>query len=72
MIKGTCNPFNGTLVNNVLVEKIGFPNEKFFIRFDEIDYYRRSLRANAFVATVVDSIYYHPSTPNVKLEKFVV
>ena len=29
------NPFNGTWISNGLIEKIGFPNGKFFIKGDE-------------------------------------
>ena len=60
LIVGTINPFNGTLVSKELVEKIGYPNKDFFIKGDEQDYYYRALKANAFVATVFDSNYYHP------------
>ena len=60
LIVGTINPFNGTLVSKELVEKIGYPNKDFFIKGDEEDYYYRALKANAFVATVFDSNYYHP------------
>ena len=55
------NPFNGTLLSHGLVSKIGFPNKDFFIRGDEVDYQVRAKRAGAIVATVVDSIYYHPT-----------
>lgn len=60
LIEGTINPFNGTLVSRELVKKIGFPNKEFFIKGDEQDYFYRALNAGAFVATVVNSNYYHP------------
>lgn len=60
LIEGTINPFNGTLVSKELVKKIGFPNKEFFIKGDEQDYFYRALNAGAFVATVVNSNYYHP------------
>lgn len=60
LILGTINPFNGTLVSRELVDKIGYPNKDFFIKGDEQDYYYCALNADASVATVVDSNYYHP------------
>lgn len=54
------NPFNGTLISRALIEEIGFPNKDFFIKGDEFDYQCRAMKANAYVATVVDSLYYHP------------
>ena len=69
-IDGYCNPFNGTLINRELIETIGFPRKEFFIRFDEKDYFERSLRVNnRVVGTVVDSIYYHPSTGTNEVKK---
>ncbi|MBS5937914.1 glycosyltransferase [Clostridium sp.] len=60
LILDTINPFNGTLVSKDLITKIGFPNKDFFIKGDEQDYYNRAIKANAFIATVFDSLYYHP------------
>lgn len=60
LLMGTINPFNGTLVSRELIELIGFPNKDFFIKGDEEDYYKRALKAGAFVATVYNSNYYHP------------
>lgn len=54
------NPFNGTVISRGLIEKIGYPNGDFFIKGDEVDYYRRALKANAVVATIVSSRYRHP------------
>jgi GT2 family glycosyltransferase len=57
---GCVNPFNGTLLSNGLIKKIGFPNADFFIKGDEVDYLRRAKRDNAFVATIINSKYRHP------------
>jgi len=57
------NPFNGTLVSRELIEKIGYPNEKFFIKGDDVDYRIRAEKAGAIIATCIDSIYYHPAMP---------
>lgn len=62
LIKDLINPFNGTLVTKELIQEIGFPNKDFFIRGDEVDYQSRATRSGALIATVVDSLYYHPST----------
>ena len=56
------NPFNGTLVSRELFNKIGNVNKDFFIKGDEVDYMLRALNANAVVATITSSLYYHPST----------
>lgn len=61
LLKGLINPFNGTLLTRELIQETGFPDEKFFIRGDEVDYQSRAQQAGAFIATVVDSVYYHPS-----------
>lgn len=57
---GTVNPFNGTVLSNGLVKKIGFPNGEFFIKGDEVDYLRRAKKNEAFVATITSSRYMHP------------
>lgn len=62
LLKGEINPFNGTLVSRALVEKIGYPNGQFFIRGDEVDYIFRAREVGAFLATIIDSLYYHPAT----------
>ena len=54
------NPFNGTLVSKELMQSIGFPNKDFFIKGDEVDYTIRAKKVGAYVATVIDSLYYHP------------
>jgi GT2 family glycosyltransferase len=61
LIHGTINPFNGTLISKELISKIGFPNKNFFLKGDENDYQYRAQKANALIATVVNSFYMHPS-----------
>ena len=70
MIEKTINPFNGTLVSKELVEKIGFPNKDFFIKGDEFDYQRRSIKAGAAVHTICKSLYYHPKLERIKARIF--
>ena len=62
------SPFNGTLISKSLIEKIGYPNKDFFIKGDEYDYYCRAMEAKAYIATVINSEYYHPKikTKNTK------
>lgn len=59
--KDFISPFNGTMITRELVKKIGFPNREFFIKGDETDYYRRAKKVGAFIATVMESVYYHPN-----------
>lgn len=55
------NPFNGTFLSRNLIQEIGYPNETFFIKGDETEYSNRAKKVGAFVATVVNSYYYHPA-----------
>lgn len=61
VINNLINPFNGTLISKELIKEIGFVDKDFFIRGDEVDYQSRALKSGAFIATVIDSLYYHPS-----------
>lgn len=63
IIEGAAHPFNGTLISRKLVEAIGYPNKNYFIKGDEVDYKQRTFDANGYVATLVDSRYYHPYVP---------
>lgn len=60
LIEGAANPFNGTLITKELIAKIGYPNQDFFIKGDEVDYKQRAIDAGAYIATVIDSAYIHP------------
>ena len=60
ILQGEANPFNGTLVSRELVSAIGYPNQDFFIKGDEIDYKQRTLDAGGYIATVVAARYLHP------------
>lgn len=61
LYKNQINPFNGTFLSKELVADIGYPNADFFIKGDETDYKNRAKNVGAFVATVVNSHYYHPA-----------
>jgi len=55
-------PFNGVLLTQELVERIGLPREEFFIWGDDVEYLWRAREAGARVATVVGSRFAHPAT----------
>lgn len=62
--KPLVNPFNGTLISKELVDEIGYPRGEFFIYGDEREYVTRAVKNRAYVATVMDSLYYHPENAN--------
>ncbi len=62
------SPFNGTLISRELVSEIGMPRKDFFIKGDEAEYTMRARNADAFIATVINSVYYHPSAPEGVME----
>jgi rhamnopyranosyl-N-acetylglucosaminyl-diphospho-decaprenol beta-1,3/1,4-galactofuranosyltransferase len=55
-------PFNGVLLAQELVDRIGLPRQEFFIWGDDVEYLWRARRAGARVATVVGSHFEHPAT----------
>ena len=63
IIKGIGHPFNGTLINRRIIERVGVPKSEFFLWGDETEYYYRIVRRNKIpVCTVANSIHYHPAT----------
>ncbi|MCH7407964.1 glycosyltransferase family 2 protein [Belliella sp. DSM 111904] len=60
IIIGQANPFNGTLVSRVLIEKIGYPKKEMFIWGDEVDYQFRASNSGLGIVTVTSAIHYHP------------
>lgn len=57
-------PFNGVLLSNKLVAKIGYPNAQFFIWGDDIEYTKRAKKFGARIATISNIEFYHPTAPN--------
>ena len=55
-------PFNGVLITQELVDRIGLPREEFFIWGDDVEYLWRAREAGARCATVVDAHFLHPAT----------
>ena len=63
IIKGIGHPFNGTLINRRIVERVGVPKAEFFLWGDETEYYYRITKTNNIpVCTVANSIHYHPAS----------
>ena len=63
IIEGIGHPFNGTLLQRRIIERVGVPRPKFFLWGDETEYYYRIVKRNNIpVCTVPNSIHYHPST----------
>lgn len=59
------NPFNGTFINKVVIEKIGFIKKEMFIWGDETEYTLRAM-SNGFVPrTITSAIQYHPKIKGV-------
>ncbi|MGI8646441.1 MAG: glycosyltransferase family 2 protein [Nocardioides sp.] len=55
-------PFNGVLVTQELVDRIGLPREDFFIWGDDVEYLWRAREAGARCGTVVAAHFLHPAT----------
>lgn len=63
LIEGIGHPFNGTLLNRRIIERVGVPTPKYFLWGDETEYYYRIVKRDGIpVCTVSNSIHYHPST----------
>ena len=61
LLKNNVHPFNGTLLNRKIVERVGFPDAGLFLWGDETEYYFRIIKKHAIPAfTILDSIHYHP------------
>lgn len=63
VINNVAHPFNGTLLNRKIVERVGLPEAKLFLWGDETEYYYRIIRKNSIpFCTISASIHYHPPT----------
>lgn len=54
-------PFLGLLISKKLVERIGLPDENFFLAADDVDYCFRARKIGANVIVVGSSRLYHPA-----------
>ena len=62
IINGIGHPFNGTMLNRNIVERVGLPKPKLFLWGDETEYFWRIVKGNNIpVCTIADSIHYHPA-----------
>lgn len=59
-ISDSINPFNGTLINKKVIEKIGFIKKEMFIWGDEMEYTFRAKKNGFNVGTITEAIHYHP------------
>jgi rhamnopyranosyl-N-acetylglucosaminyl-diphospho-decaprenol beta-1,3/1,4-galactofuranosyltransferase len=55
------NFFNGTLIRDTAINRIGLPDRRLFIRGDEVEYLHRAKEAHLVCATVVAARFIHPS-----------
>jgi rhamnopyranosyl-N-acetylglucosaminyl-diphospho-decaprenol beta-1,3/1,4-galactofuranosyltransferase len=60
IVHNAASPFNSTLINRRIPEKIGFIKKEMFIWGDEIEYLFRTMENGFSVGTVAKSIHYHP------------
>lgn len=68
--EGHVNPFNGTLINRRVPEKIGFIKKEMFIWGDEVEYTSRVGKAGFKIATVCQSRHFHPEKPETQTPIF--
>lgn len=54
-------PFNGVLLSNECLRKVGYVNKKFFIWGDEYDHYWRCKQHGISPVTLLSAKFYHPS-----------
>ena len=65
VLPGVILPFNGTLISEKLISKIGTPDERFFIWGDEVDFTERARANGAEIFTVSAARFYHPKAQNI-------
>jgi rhamnopyranosyl-N-acetylglucosaminyl-diphospho-decaprenol beta-1,3/1,4-galactofuranosyltransferase len=52
--------FNGTLISDYTIKKVGYPLSDFFIYGDEYEYYSRIINNKIHIQTIVNSVVLHP------------
>lgn len=70
IIKNTANPFNGTLIKKEVIYDNGFPLGEMTGWGVEVEYLYRCIK-NAQVATITNSIHYHPKS-RIQYQKFMM
>lgn len=53
-------PFNGTLINTKIIEKIGLPRKEYFLWGDEVEYMLRAKFNGYTVCTISSARFFHP------------
>ena len=53
------NPFNGTFINRVVIEQIGYIEQKMYLYGCEIEYTYRAIKKGLRVATITSALHYH-------------
>lgn len=54
--------FNGSLIGKEVYLKIGNIKSEYFIRGDEVEYLMRCKNSDVYIASVIESLYFHPKT----------
>ena len=67
----SANFFNGTLLNNEIVKKVGLPIKELFIRGEEYEYFLRIKRAGLKIFTIRSAKVYHPSEIKIIMDNFL-
>jgi len=70
LLKDLVSPFNGTFVPTSVIKEMGYPIKEFFVYGDETEYTLRAKSKGIPLYTVVDSIYWHPTTVG-KIKRFL-
>jgi rhamnopyranosyl-N-acetylglucosaminyl-diphospho-decaprenol beta-1,3/1,4-galactofuranosyltransferase len=60
VVSGYASVFNGVLIHRRVVERIGVPDDRFFIWGDEWDYFFRARAAGVPLTSVLRARYWHP------------
>jgi GT2 family glycosyltransferase len=59
---GNANFFNGTFISKKIINRLGYPIKKLFVKGDELEYYERAkMKLQISLVTVRNSIFIHPS-----------
>jgi rhamnopyranosyl-N-acetylglucosaminyl-diphospho-decaprenol beta-1,3/1,4-galactofuranosyltransferase len=61
IVYNNIHPFNGTFINRAIPEHIGFIKKEMFLWGDEWEYVYRAEAGGYTVATIANSIHYHPA-----------
>lgn len=72
IIKGKASPFNGILLSNKLVTKVGYPKKDMFIWGDENNFHTRCIINGFSPITDVRAIHYHPIDRQIRFKYYGV